>query len=44
LYKYPFILTDRKCVAHAQSNFHWRARFHKLQGGGYDLYFLEEGC
>ena len=32
LYKYPFILPDKNCVARAQPNFYWKARFHKIQG------------
>jgi hypothetical protein len=39
---HPFILPDRNCSS--QPNFHWTTRFHKIQGGGFDLYFLEEGC
>jgi hypothetical protein len=37
-----FILLDRNYSS--QTNFHWMSRFHKIQGGGFDLYFLEEGC
>jgi hypothetical protein len=26
------------------ANFHWNARFHKIQVVGFDLYFLKECC
>jgi hypothetical protein len=31
LYKYPSILPNRNCGS--QPNFHWRAKFHIIQGG-----------
>jgi hypothetical protein len=39
---YPFILPNMNFSSYP--NFQWTARFHKIQRGGFDLYFLEEGC